>query len=185
MRRKKPTVWYASGTANIQIQESLINEEPEHMQIDKFIPSAEYKAIKNGTSTYLCDSALSSAIDSLPAVGGLISFGPGVYRFSETIHLKKYVILEGEGSGQDGGAATVLQFPNNKTGIVVHRYNTDASGIVAAGGRGDGSIIRNLSLWGSGGAYLFNGTVGHGIWMRARAELNNVTIRAFSQNGIN
>lgn len=92
-------------------------------------------------------------------------------------------MIEGEGSGQAGGAASKLRWAAGATGIRVQRYNTaGAAGTTEPGfNAGDGSIIRGLNLVGS-----HSGTEGdyHGIHLRARAVIEDCRIENFQGDGI-
>jgi hypothetical protein len=153
-----------------------------------FIPTAEHAAIYNGVSTYDCSAALDAALLSVSANisnvyegGPRVRFPPGHYYFASTIELKKSVILEGDSVGQAGGHTSLLRFAADTTGIIVHRSNTIGSGVESPATTGaDASIIRNLELQGDRA-----GTSGHGIWLRARADIENVRISYFSENGLN
>ena len=135
-----------------------------------------------------CDGALANAIRSVGIgqgkfnIGGPhIYFPPGTYRFAKTIELKRTVILEGDAVGAAGGYASVLTFPPNTTGIIVQRYNTMGMGLESVSTLGgDGSIIRNLQLIGS----KASSTSGHGIWLRARATIEQVNIKGFKEHGV-
>lgn len=135
------------------------------------------------------DSALASAISSVTenvsawyAGGPRVYFPPGKYRFDATIHLKKTVIIEGDAVGQNGGYASSLVFPVDVHGIVVHRYNTVGETVEAPPTTaGDATIIRNLELRGAGAKV---GTKGYGIWLRARATIDQVRITDFRGDGV-
>lgn len=153
-----------------------------------FIPKAEHAAIYAGTSTYDCLPALALAIASVTANTTLYNEGgpriycaPGSYFFNGTIELKKTVIIEGDAVGMAGGYAARFLFPANSHGIIIHRYNTIGDGVQDPAQKGaDGSIIRCIELRGNA-----TGATGHGIWMRARATLQNLTVTGFKQNGVN
>lgn len=133
------------------------------------------------------DAAFAAALASVTANpngayrgGPRLFFPPGKYRFDDSIQLKKTVILEGCGTGQEGGQATVLQFPVDTHGIIVHRYNTIGDTVESpTTTAGDASIIRNMQIRGTK-----TGTVGHGIWLRARATVEQVYVQDFAENGI-
>lgn len=164
----------------------------ESVSILDFIPVSEHAAIRAGTSTFDCHSAIMAAINSrtaesskdvfVPKVyvsGPAIYFPLGIYNCSQTIELKKSVRLYGDGSGLPWSSVGTLQFPAGISGITVNRYNTLNGGVedvptTAA----DSSIIEGLRILGSGGA------TAHGIWLRARALIRNCYISGFSGNGI-
>ena len=61
----------------------------------------------------------------------------------------------------------------------MHRYNTIGEGVESpATTGGDASSLRDFELLSLGG------TVGHGLWCRARAFVENVRITSFPQNGL-
>lgn len=135
-----------------------------------------------------CDGALANALQSVGIaqskfnIGGPhIHFPPGIYHFAKTIELKRSVILEGDSVGAGGGHTSILTFPPDTTGIIVQRYNTAGAGLEAESTLGgDGSIIRNLQLVGS----KAGSTTGHGIWLRARATIEQVNIQGFREHGV-
>lgn len=164
----------------------------DSVSILDFVPEAEHDAIYQGSSTYDCSAALDAAINSVTTnVSGAYQGGPrvnfpaGHYYFASTIELKKTVILEGDAVGESGGYATLLRFAPNTTGIIVHRHDTIGAEVESPPTFGaDASIVRNLQLLGGGsGPRDFAGT-GHGIWLRARATIDNVRISHFSEDGI-
>lgn len=159
----------------------------EGVSLLDFIPVSEHAAILAGTSTYDCLAAMDAAIDSVTtnvstnnAGGPRVYCPPGIYRFSDRIQLKKTVIIEGAGAGQAGASATVFAFDADKDGVVVHRYNTiDSTTESPTTTGGDASILRNLELRGVNGS-----TSGDGIWLRARASIEQVRIVYFGRYGI-
>lgn len=103
----------------------------------------------------------------------------GDYYLSSTLEIKQTLILSGAGIGQAGGVSSKLRFASDITGIIVHRYNTIGTGVQSPSTTGgDGSILRNFAIVGAG-------TSGHGIWLRARATIEQVNISAFGGNGLN
>jgi hypothetical protein len=77
-----------------------------------------------------------------------------------------------------------LLFPPGVTGIIVHRYNTIGNGIESPPTTaGDASTIERLQIRGQFGTA--DSTGGHGIWLRARASLGQLSISGFTGNGIN
>jgi hypothetical protein len=82
------------------------------------------------------------------------------------------------------GEPVRLVFPANTKGIIVNTYNTLNGGVDPAAPNSvgaDGTIIENLTLVGGGGTDV----TAHGIWLRARATIRNVTIDLFKGNGVN
>lgn len=115
---------------------------------------------------------------------------PGNYYLgSTTVQLKKAVHILGPGNGFGAGVnPTRLRWDANVTGIIVHRWNTIDATTESDGTQrsADGSRIEGLWLQGGGGtaASLTDDTKGHGIWLRARAEIRDVQISDFAGNGI-
>jgi hypothetical protein len=140
------------------------------------------------TGVAASDVALAKAIQSVEIGPGKINVGgphihfpPGTYRFEKTIELKRTVILEGDSTGMSGGHASILTFPVNTTGIIVHQFNTLGEGLDPTPSHGGpGSIIRNLQLVGT----REGSTRGHGIWLRARATVEQVYVQSFKEHGI-
>lgn len=155
-----------------------------------FIPESEHAAIKAGTSTYDCSTALTNAIASRTVVGLAITvltggpqiyFPAGKYNFTTTRHLKIACHLKGERAGMAGGWSTHFVFPQGVPGFVVHKENTDSTGTVAATTGADGSVFEDILFYGTNRAGFPNA---HGIWLRARAAIIRCTFQAFGGNGI-
>lgn len=114
-------------------------------------------------------------------VGGpRVHVPPGTYFLSDTIDLKRTVIIEGDTGGLAGGQATILRFAADRHGFIIERNDTIGGVAVEerATGGADGTILRNLALQSMGGS------VGHGIWAKARFVAEDVHIAGFPQNGI-
>lgn len=149
-----------------------------------------YSAGWSGTDNF---NAFRKAIDALkpnawtyggfyPAVGKLI-VDKGDYFLSAVLELKKPIIIEGVASGQDTNEGSHLVWAGNTSGIVVNRYNTFNNAIELPTTTGaDGSIIRCIALTSSHTGAADNH---HGIWLRARAIIEDCVIESFSGNGIN
>lgn len=105
------------------------------------------------------------------------------YMAGSTIELTYTMILTGEGSGQAGGAASLLRWDAGTTGIRTQRADTTgATGTQASVGHGgDGSIIRGLYLKGG-----FTTTEGefYGIQLRATATIEDCFIELFQGDAI-
>ena len=115
--------------------------------------------------------------------GPAVYFPPGTYYCSQTIQLKRSVKLYADGSGLPYASTATLKFAAGITGIVVHRYNTiDATVQGTPTTAGDASIIEGLQLTGAYGTADSMG--GHGIWLRARAVLRNLSIGGFTGHGV-
>jgi hypothetical protein len=108
----------------------------------------------------------------------------GDYFIGSTINLHSSVIIEGQGVGNSTGGASVLIWPVDTTGFMIQRFNTTGTTTEVpddANTRGgDGSIIRNLSLRGSGNF----GVDADGVWMRANGTVEQCVINGFSRDGI-
>jgi hypothetical protein len=108
------------------------------------------------------------------------------YMGTTTLDITHTLIIEGEGTGlASGGKASKLRWDAGATGIRVQRYDTIGDDDEQAGGfnAGDSSIIRGLYLE---GGYDGAGTEGefHGIHLRARAVIEDVSIHLFEGDGI-
>ena len=155
-----------------------------------FIPFAEHAAIAAGTSSFDCLPAITAAIASVTIGTGYYTSGPavffpvGYYYVGGSIQLKKQVKLFGTVAGMPDGEPVRLVFPADTKGIIVNTYNTLNGGVDPAAPNSvgaDGTIIENLTLVGGGGT----DATAHGIWLRARATIRNVTIDLFKGNGVN
>lgn len=105
------------------------------------------------------------------------------YLNASTIELTYTTILTGEGTGQAGGAASLLRWAAGTTGIRTQRANTTgATAIQASSGHGgDGSIIRGLYL--KGGFTTAEGEF-HGIQLRATATIEDCFIELFQGDAV-
>lgn len=114
--------------------------------------------------------------------GGRLRIPAGVYRMTRTIEIDQGTyILEGEGVGMAGGAASILRFPPGVIGLRTQRFNTrgDGAALSKRDGGGDGSIVRQLALVGGGGP-----PSGIGILARSRCLIENVIVSGFGGHGI-
>lgn len=110
-----------------------------------------------------------------------IVFAPKTYYIGQTLELKQTVHLQGSmGHYPNKILASTLLFPEDITGIVVNRYNTDETGEVTATTASDWSTIQGLSIRGSGGTDKTR----PGILMRSRAAILSCYVSDFSGNGI-
>jgi len=112
------------------------------------------------------------------AFGGRIMFGPRTYRFQQTVHIDRQIILDGEG-GLGWFGATQLLFDAGVSGIFVHHLNTWQNS-PGANSRGTWSVIQNLVIRASGQ----NGSVADGITLLDRATIENVWVNNFSGIGV-
>lgn len=106
----------------------------------------------------------------------------GKYYFSQGIELKRSVRIFGNHGGLPYTSAAELVFPTDSLGITVNRYNTLNGGVEATPTTAaDGSVIEGLNITSTCGSDKTK----HGIWLRARAVIRNVSVDGFSGNGIN
>lgn len=110
--------------------------------------------------------------------GNFLLADVGVYYCSDTLHLKHAHSLRGGGTHIGDYKSSIIRWPQDKTGIVVHTFNTDSTGTVANGSSADGSEWDGIGLAGGGG------TLGVGVWLRGRAILRNCNIRGFALHGV-
>lgn len=106
------------------------------------------------------------------------------YLGTTTLDLPSAIVIEGENGTDGGGNATILRW-DDATGIRVQRYNTSgatAFDSVPHNG-GDCAVVRHISLQGNATNTGFEGEF-HGIQLRARALIENVSIYNFKGNGI-
>lgn len=150
-----------------------------YLDLLDFIPLPQRAAVADGTGVY-ADEALADAIDYGVYLGCIpeIRLPAGRLQFARTVHLKNTVRLHGHGVGQAGQSATVLQFDADRSGIVVHRHDTGPNGLEDAPTTGaNGSVIEGVRLEGAGKR-------GHGVWMRARATVQDCQIDGFGEDGV-
>jgi hypothetical protein len=96
----------------------------------------------------------------------------GEYYFDGEIHIRRRIILSGDGGwGESGG--TTLYFPAGANGLIVYRND-----IFPDAGFGDWSTIEHLSVQGEGKT-----TVAHGVLLRARARCIAVGVALFKGDG--
>lgn len=121
------------------------------------------------------------SINGRPAYAGgpRIRVPAGSYYLSDSIDLKRTVILEGDSGGMAGGQATSMIFPPNRHGIIIDRWNTIGGTRTEARptGGADGTIIQNLAIVSKGG------NQGHGILAKARFTARELLITGFAGNG--
>lgn len=152
----------------------------------------DYPSAPSGTDNYdVFNRALNSSLRTSVIAGinikqaGTFLFPEGGIAYvSQTLHCKNVFSLIGGGSHIGNDMSCQIRNPTNIGGIVLHEYNTDSSGTVAAGSSAAGSVIDGISFRGNFWPSS-TGTVGHGIWLRTRAVLRNINIRGYAQNGVN
>lgn len=137
-----------------------------------------------------CWPAFQKALNTPSRVGSggqgytIIVPSPAVaYYLSQELNFKLTVWLRGNGGGGlENKTPCPLRFPIDTRGIIVNRVDTFSNGLDPSGVTtgADGSIISGISFIGGGGS-----DVGaHGIWMRARAVLENFRVTGFAGNGV-
>lgn len=106
------------------------------------------------------------------------------YLGTTTQDIYSTVKIEGESVGEAGGGATVLRW-GNATGLRVQRYNTTGDtgtdGTAAGTRGGDASIISGLFLKGS---YVATEGSYHGLYLRARASVRDLTLDSWPGDAI-
>lgn len=108
-------------------------------------------------------------------IGAILRLPPGIYRLKGQLIINKVMIIEGAGWGvwsENVEAATLLKFDRG-AGLVINSPN---AGNTAGGGN---TIIKNLGITTSGKAADV-----HGVVLRSRARLDNVSVNNFGGNGI-
>ena len=137
-------------------------------------------------------AAFMAAHDALLPEGGTILVPKGYYRLSAAINQHCPVIWQGEGNSAAFADRTIGSFTMNAQGsvllidsgvqaFIINASNTDGTGTAPDGTypNGAGSALRDLYIRSNGG-----GSSVDGIWMRATATLENVTIRGFTGRGL-
>jgi hypothetical protein len=71
----------------------------------------------------------------------------GFYYLSGSLNFHSAVSLQGAGSAQPYGAATIIRFGKNVDGFIINHSNTHGNG-VGTQGDGSGTMIEGLQLWG-------------------------------------
>lgn len=97
------------------------------------------------------------------------------------INLKQTVIIEGDGTGLEGGRGTILQC-SATGGITVERRNTLNGVIVTSTQGGDASILRNFAMIGN--AAGVDRDANPAISLKARASIDELLIDGFAGAGI-
>lgn len=114
-------------------------------------------------------------------------FPTGPYFFSDYIDIKFPMIIEGN-AGTQGSIfqQSVLRFAKDKPGFIVHTYYTLGFGL-DPNQQGDaaGTVFRNVKIQGSHTKGIANyNHAKSGVWLRARARLEGVTIAGFGGHGL-
>jgi hypothetical protein len=116
-----------------------------------------------------------------------LQFPTGPYFFSDYIDIKFPVIIEGN-AGTQGSIfqQSILRFAKDKPGFIVHTYFTKGYGLdPQQSGDGAGAVFRNVKIQGSYTKGIANYTqINSGVWLRARARLEGVTIAGFGGHGL-
>lgn len=148
-----------------------------------FLSEAQRTDVSSNAGTLDCSAALNAAIASKQQIGAdgysttaRVILPRGTIRLSATIDLRTSVHISGDGRGQSGGNnGTHLKFDNNIIGFIVHKSPSGSESVGA-----DASILEGLLITGGG-----TDITKHGVDLRARAVLRDVTIRSFPGNGLN
>ena len=119
------------------------------------------------------------ATDGVPPV---IYIPPGRYYMGQTLNLKSPLTIKGDHAAFQADTLCELIFPASTAGIIVNRFNTLNADTVSAGGAADGAQIIGIRL--TGGRGLAFDETKSGIWMRARARIQNVTTYGFAGHGV-
>ena len=153
-----------------------------------FIPAGQHASILAGTADYDSIGDMERAVSAAsynPAANavaaGRIVLPAGRLQWSRTLHLKKTVRITGQGAASisNNGDATIVEVAAGASGIVVHRFDTNANGVEDPPTQGaDATLLENFALRSLGG------TAGHGIWLHARAAVRDVSVAAFPGNGV-
>lgn len=162
------------------------------LNIFTYLTAAQQAAVQAGTSTvdftpvvFNAIAALSVNVSTVYNGTNIICFPPGKYPFGSTLNIKHTVILQGSGGEGGSGASapgTWFSFPADTTGVIIDRYNTlNDTTISPVTTGGDDSSIRDIAIISAGGTDVTK----HGIWMRARGDIQNALIEGFPGNQIN
>lgn len=172
----------SNGEQGLSVRAKLNAILKESVSIFHYIPSNQWAAIQAGTSTYDILGDITTALADKPsAFPSTIVFPYGLYKCSGPIEIKKPVRLISEGSGLAGTVMPTIQFTTaGGNGITINRSNTLNGGIETPSTTGaDGAVISGIRLKGTAGA-----SAGFGLWLRARAFIENVAIEQFAGNGM-
>ena len=150
-----------------------------------FMTSAQIVDVQSGDASLDTLAAFEAAIASFPTTfdentysyAGTILVPPGRYYLSGTLTITRQIRLVGASSPQGNGIGnTQLIFADDVDGIVINNESSAPPNLNA-----DGTTIQYLYL-----ARKNNGgTNGHGIYLKGRANIRNVTVEGFRKNGIN
>ena len=116
-----------------------------------------------------------------------VAMPAGIFWFADSIDLAAgNLIFEGAGAGGLGYTSSVrsmLKFPPGVTGIRVHGSQTSGANAKDADvhSTADGTMLRNLMLVGS---FFGSEAEAHGIQLRAKAMIENVTVLDFEGDGL-
>lgn len=134
---------------------------------------------------YIGTIATTGGVYGYPGKSGPTLFVPAGRYFlgTTTLDITTTIILEGESVGANAAQSTVLRWSVGATGIRVQSSNTsgDSTSGLALATSGAGSIIRNLSLYGS---YAGASANFYGIHLRASATVQDVFIDLFQGEGV-
>ncbi len=187
-------------------QASAPGYRPTHPVYAGSVDVTHYGAVSDwngttGTDNVAAFTAALAALRSRSTHGGA---GPqnftgkliadGHFYFSDTLHIRQSVILQGSGRAPDiasavgrAGPGTMFVFPEDCNGVYVHGADTaDVSG--------PGTAIRDLAVFckdtrtgggaGTNGAWPPAGHTGNGILIEAPCIVDNVFVFGFAEDGI-
>jgi hypothetical protein len=142
----------------------------------------DFGAVGDGVTDDL--AAFQAAIQSFPDTlnttfykqGGTVLVPFGKYYLSDTLKIDRNIILKGVSAPYANAlGGTILEFADNRDGILVEYYTTTVSGKM-----GSGTVIEGLYIQ----RRTTSGTVGSGISLKTMARIVNVTCRGFREHGI-
>lgn len=156
----------------------------QSVSVFDFMTAAQIADAQAGTLLLDCAAAFRAAIDSFPATldgngysyAGEVLIPPGKFRIDSTLTLKRQVKLTGCGSpaGNAYGACQ-LHFADNIDGIVCfYQYAASPSN------GSDGALLTGFSIINRGGG---GGTLGSGVVMNARVNVQRVLVKGFRVDG--
>ena len=159
-------------------------KDRQTVSVFDFMTAAQVADVQAGTLTLDCAAAFRAAIDSFPTTfdgngysyAGEVLIPPGKFRIDSTLTMKRQVKLTGCGSpaGNAYGACQ-LHFADNIDGIVCF-YQYAASPFNGS----DGTLLSGFSVINRGGG---GGTLGSGVVMNARVNVQRVLVKGFRVDG--
>lgn len=160
---------------------AVISEQPEYTL-------EQFGGI--GDNVFDCHDAFMVALSLYPRGVGYYQSTPTIrlnvgakYYCSQLINLKRSVKIYCDGGGMASGSPAEVRFPAGCSAFIVNRYNTlsNIKQVTPTTGA-DSSTFEGFTIVGARGTADASG--GHGIWLRARANIKNMNITNFEGNGI-